>query len=136
MARELAVEERVQFVGHLSDPSGYFAAADAFLLPTAYEAFPLVLLEAAASGVPVLATRVNGANSFIDEGVNGFFVDRNGESISTTLNVLTAMGAEKRHQIGLAARESTLAFSWDRIVCAHTDLYASLWGESDVHGQP
>ena len=54
----------------------FFAAADMFVLPSAYEANALVVLEALACGLPVVATRVGFAPEIIVDGDNGYLVDR------------------------------------------------------------
>ena len=124
LVREMGLDGRVRFVGSTSDPGGYFGCADAFVLPTAYEAFPLVMLEAAASSLPLLVTRVNGAREFVDDGVNGFFIERDSASISGKLNLLREIGSGGRAAIGEAARISTKPYSWEAIVAAHTAVYA------------
>lgn len=128
LARELEVDARVHFVGHQRDTASYFAAADAFLLPTAYEAFPLVMLEAAASGLPLLVTRVNGAEGFVEEGVTGFFIDRDGLQVAGELRRLAAMGAEERGTMGTAARAATERYTWTEIVESHVEIYERLAG--------
>jgi glycosyltransferase involved in cell wall biosynthesis len=126
LARQRQVESRVHFVGHQADTSPYFAAADAFLLPTAYEAFPLVMLEAAASGLPVLVTRVNGAEDFVEDGVNGFFIERDAADIATRLGRLADMRDSERRALGVAARDATARYSWDHIVESHIAVYERL----------
>src|SRR5205823_6389522 len=54
--------DRVLFVGTPVDLAPWYAAADAFVLPSAYETFSLPSFEAAASGFPLLVTRVNGVD--------------------------------------------------------------------------
>src|SRR5205823_427201 len=68
LSARLGGADRVTFVGATTVPGRYYAAADAFVLPTAYEAFPLVALEAFATGVPGLVTRVNGVEDFHVDG--------------------------------------------------------------------
>jgi len=60
----------------------YYAASDIFVFPTAYEAFSLVTLEAVASGLPILATKVNGTEELIIESYNGFFIKRGSKRYS------------------------------------------------------
>lgn len=126
LTHELGVETRVDFVGHQRETSAYFSAADAFVLPTAYEAFPLVMLEAAASGVPVLVTRTNGAEEFIDEGINGYFIERDGVQIASRLHRLAEIGSAGRQAMGAACRAATERYSWPTIVDAHVALYEQL----------
>jgi len=70
------LDGRVVFAGPVADAERYFAAADAFVFPTLYEANSLVLLEAFASGLPVVTTRgVGAADDYIRHGENGLLVD-------------------------------------------------------------
>lgn len=74
-AASRGVSERVHFVGPQGNISSYLAAADMFVLPSSYESFALVITEALASGVPVIATRVGCAPELIVDGDNGYLVD-------------------------------------------------------------
>ena len=125
LARRCGAGDRVHFAGTTSAPAPYYASADAFVLPTAYEAFPLVALEAAAAGLPLLAGRVNGVEELIDEGRNGWFVERDAEAIATRLRTLGA-DPDLRARMGAAARDSTEHYAWDRVVDAYVKLYATL----------
>ena len=124
-ARGRGLGDRLHFAGSRPDTVRYYASADAFLLPTSYEAFPLVVLEAAAAGLPLLAGRVSGVEELIDEGANGWFVDRDGASIGARLD---ALGADRalRRAMGAAAREAATAYTWDRVVDAYVKLYETL----------
>lgn len=75
-AEKLGVTPRVFFAGPRFDLEKFFASADMLVLPSAYEANALVLLEALASGLPVLTTAVGYAPELIDDGVNGFLLPR------------------------------------------------------------
>src|SRR5207248_1399513 len=87
-ARASGVEPRVVFVGTASDPAPYYCASDAFVLPTSYETFSLVTYEAAATGVPLLVTPVNGVTDLLGDGSNGWFIDRCPEGIAARLRAL------------------------------------------------
>lgn len=75
-ASRLGLEDRVHFLGTLSGEHLWscYAAADIFLLPSRYDNFPNVVLEAMAMELPVVATRVGGVPSQVDDGVTGFLV--------------------------------------------------------------
>lgn len=120
-AKRLDVDGRLHFAGQQPDPHRYMAAADAFVLPTAYEAFPLVVLEAAAVGLPLVVTPVNGAREFVRNGQTGFIIDRTGVSVGTALRRLT--DDETRRVMGEAARADTAPYSWDSICDAYEELY-------------
>ena len=76
LARSLGVHERIRWLGVQREVAPLYAMADAFVLPTSYETFSLATFEAAASGLPLLATPVNGIRELLEPGVNGFFIDR------------------------------------------------------------
>ena len=74
---ELGVAEQVRFVApqphHIL--SSYYRAADVVIVPSRSESFGLVALEAAACGIPVVASAVGGLLNIVDDGVTGYLVD-------------------------------------------------------------
>ena len=122
---ETAAPGRVSFVGERGDTTPYYAAADAFLFPSAYEAFPVALLEASASGLALLVTRVSGAEDLVVDGENGWFIDRDADAIAGRLRRLGA-DRELMQRMGAAARNATRDLTWDRVVKAYAELYARL----------
>ncbi|HEX4188476.1 MAG TPA: glycosyltransferase family 4 protein [Solirubrobacteraceae bacterium] len=125
LAEELQVGDRVRWLGLTSDVALVYQLADAFVLPSAYETFSLVTFEAAASGLPLLATPVSGVRELIEHGENGFLIDREPTRIAGFLRAL-ADDPGLRARMGSAARESALAYSSSRMVNEHHDLYARL----------
>ncbi|MDZ4688606.1 MAG: glycosyltransferase family 4 protein [Planctomycetaceae bacterium] len=73
-AEQLGVGERVQFLGRQSQMRRYYRAGDLFVLPTIYEPFPNVNLEAMACGLPVITTATAGGADIVQEGVNGALI--------------------------------------------------------------
>ncbi|MBN2169832.1 MAG: glycosyltransferase family 4 protein [Candidatus Krumholzibacteriota bacterium] len=104
---------RVLFTGPVVDAERYFAAADAFVFPTLYEANSLVLLEAFASGLPVVTTRgVGAADDYIRHGENGLLVDAPpaAAALADALDgLLDDPGLAAR--LGAAARETARSLS-------------------------
>jgi UDP-glucose:(heptosyl)LPS alpha-1,3-glucosyltransferase len=125
LADSLGVGEAVHWLGVTPDVQLVYAAADAFVLPSSYETFSLVSFEAAASGLPVLATPVNGVRDLVRDGHNGFLIERDPQDIARRLELLAAE-PQLRTQMGAAARESALDFSWERMVGRHSELYEQL----------
>lgn len=74
IARSLGVEQRVLFAGRQSSIERYYAAGDLFVLPTVYEPFPNVNLEAMACGTPVITTASAGGADIIESGRNGYVI--------------------------------------------------------------
>ena len=125
IAAELGIADRVRFAGALVDPAPAYRAADAFLLPSAYETFSLVTYEAAASGLPLLVTRVSGVEELLEPDRNGWFVSRDPADIAARLETL-ARDPELRERLGAAAREASLRFSWDTMVDGYVAVYDEL----------
>lgn len=76
MARELGLAERVRFEGYVSQAgvADHLREADVFVLPSLAEGVPVSLMEAMASGVPVVATRVGGVAELVEDGESGLLV--------------------------------------------------------------
>jgi UDP-glucose:(heptosyl)LPS alpha-1,3-glucosyltransferase len=107
--------------------STYYAASDVFVLPTYYEAFSLATLEAAASGLPLLVTKVNGTEELVREGYNGYFVTRDGESIAEKLEFILS-DSQKLRELGMNARKSAEQYSWDVIADKTLSVYEKIAG--------
>jgi len=122
----LGVSDQFVFTGFQDDASRYFEAADFFVLPTAYETFSLVMLEAAASGLPLLVTKVNGmSEDFVRHDENGLFIERDAESIAAAISQLAADPAAAM-RMGAKAKEDVQAYSVERMVERYRTLYDEL----------
>jgi UDP-glucose:(heptosyl)LPS alpha-1,3-glucosyltransferase len=128
LADSLGVGAAIHWLGVTNDVSLVYSLADAFVLPSSYETFSLVTFEAAASGLPLLATPVSGVRELIEDGRNGFTIDRRAETIARRLSQL-GEDAALRERLGAGARESALAYSWEQTVAKHEQLYARVSGE-------
>lgn len=104
--------ENIHFTGH-QQPEGYFGAADAFVLASRVEGLPLVMVEAAASGLPLIVTPVGGSGALVEEDVTGYIVDGDPAQIAAHIRHL-ADNPDKARRMGQQAHERSLAFSWDR----------------------
>jgi UDP-glucose:(heptosyl)LPS alpha-1,3-glucosyltransferase len=125
MADSLGLGGAVHWLGVMEDIQVVYELADAFVFPSSYETFSLVTFEAAASGLPVLATPVNGVRELIADGENGFFITREPDTIARRLNQLAA-DPRLRARLGGAARQSALEFTWQRMLDEHHALYQEL----------
>lgn len=124
MAEKMHAAGRVHFVGKVADPQRYLAAGDVLLFPSAYEAFPLTVLEAAACGLPLLVTPVSGARDLVVEGLNGWLIERDSKVIAERLALL--MDPMLRQTMGRHARASISRFNWDTHVDAYVDVYRKI----------
>lgn len=75
IAKRLHVDQRIRFVGMQRDVIPFYHAADALILPTLYDPFPNVILEAMSCGLPVITSHTCGGAEFITEGQEGFVCD-------------------------------------------------------------
>jgi UDP-glucose:(heptosyl)LPS alpha-1,3-glucosyltransferase len=124
-AEALGCADRIRFLGRMRDTARLYAAADAFVLPTTYETFSLVSFEAAAAGLPLLVTRVNGVEDLLEPGRNGWFIEREARDIARRLNDLSA-NPELALRMGADARAAALSHSWGAMGEAYMALYAEL----------
>jgi glycosyltransferase involved in cell wall biosynthesis len=74
LAASLGIGDRIQWAGHRRDIEALLAGCDLFAYPTLDDAFPTVLLEAMAAGLPVVASDVGGVPEIVDDGVTGRLV--------------------------------------------------------------
>jgi len=120
---------RVHFEGHVGHDHlpRYYASADVFCSPArGGESFGLVLLEAMASGVPVVATDLPGHRSVITPGVEGIAVPpRDPDALALALGRLLE-DASLRARMGARGAERARAFGWERIVDRLEVIYRSL----------
>jgi glycosyltransferase involved in cell wall biosynthesis len=130
-----AAPGRVRFVGEQADTKRFYAAADAFVFPTAYEAFPVALLEAASSGLALLVTPVSGAQELVIDGEQGFLIERDADAIAARLRELDA-DRQRMRTMGAAARTATSDYTWARVVDAYAELYAALRDGRDAPSSP
>lgn len=128
LAGEAGAADRVHFAGATADTAPYYASAEAFLLPTAYEAFPLVALEASAAGLPLLMTAVNGVEELLVDGENGYFIERDADVIAARLGQLGADQGRRTAMAEAAARASR-RYTWAAVVDAYDALYTGLAAE-------
>jgi UDP-glucose:(heptosyl)LPS alpha-1,3-glucosyltransferase len=121
LADQGGVRDRVHAVGESTQPERYYAAADAFVLPSEYESFSLAAFEAAASGVPVIATDVGAIYRIVAAGA-GRFISRDPDSVAAALHELDSnFGAVIA--MSSAARAVAQGLGWDAAVDKYIDLY-------------
>ena len=101
-----------------------YGRMDVFLFPSLSDTFGLVVLEAMASGVPVVSFKVCGPNSVVDDGVNGYAASTPGEFIEGVARLVS--DADLRQQMSLAARANAYRQSWDAVFSSVYEAYGTL----------
>lgn len=128
-ARTAAVADRVVFAGTHDDPVPFLRAADVLVLPSAYEANALVLLEALACGLAIVATRVGFAPDLVEDGANGFLVDRDAASVGARLDEIDRNGVDAMRT---RARATAERYSWPEVARRYLDLVDTLRAEREA----
>lgn len=126
IAQRLGVASRVVFFGGRHDVERFYAAADFFVFPTLYDPFPSVVLEALASGLPVITTAQCGAAEIIEHGTDGYVLADPGESDSLAAYMNELSVVKKRSVMSGLARRKAENFPWQRTVDEMLDLYRQL----------
>ncbi len=126
-AQRLGLARHCFFLGYQEDISPYYAAFDAFLLPSANEGTPVVAIEALAAGRPVVATRVGGVPDVVRDGEDGYLVELGDvETLASRLATL-AQDEDLRHAMGERGRSRVVArYAVDRLIDDADRLYRSL----------
>jgi glycosyltransferase involved in cell wall biosynthesis len=123
-ATKSGLKGNVKFVATQRDVRPYLWAADALMLPSYYEVFPLVALEAAAAGLPLLVTELNGVEEFLRDGENGLLMRRNASGISECIARFAQMPTEGRRSMGRRAQIDVERYGVPQFVSAWSRLYA------------
>jgi len=102
---KLNIAEHVQFVGFKNDLNTFFDDIDIFILPSYYEGFGYVVIEAMHYGIPVIAFNIGTTTEIIDDGINGFILE-NGDIFGMAEKIIyLAEHPEIRKKFGDKARE-------------------------------
>ena len=112
LAEGLGVTGRVSFEGTVGQEEirAYYERADVFALPSFAEGLPVVLMEAMAMELPVVASRITGVPELVDEGVSGLLVTPGrGDDLALALERLITATPEERRAMGRAGRAKVLA---------------------------
>ena len=125
LSKELSINDKVTFTGavnHRELPL-YYNATDVFALPSYYESFGLVALEAMACGKPVVASRVGGLKTLVQHGVTGYLIPwRCPEPFANKLDILLT-NKSLNLNMGEAARTAAVTLSWSKTADSLLDLY-------------
>lgn len=125
LSNKLRVEDRVIFTGPVKKVNEFYIASDLFVFPTIGEGFPMVCLEAMASGLPILATKVGGVEDYLRDGYNGFFIIRDPGDIVEKVNMVSS-DENLRRSLGENARKTAEKFDWSKIADKYIEVCKSL----------
>ncbi len=127
LARSLGVSQRVVFLDKVSRIPALMRAVDFFVFPSRYEAHPLVVLEAMASGLPAIVSGNFGAEDFLGDGGEILKDPNDVTALGTIMNGLVHNPA-KRRSMALAGRDRALAMQWSSMAATYLEVYEEqLW---------
>ena len=132
LRRSLGLGEMVAFLGKRDQDSlrNFYAAAEAVVMPSHYESFGMVALEAMASGTPVVASGVGGLAFLVQDGVTGFTVpDRDPAALAAKLELILTDDPLRR-RLGRQAAEHAQGYAWPLIARQIVEMYAEVAGEA------
>lgn len=128
LRQDLDIHDFVLFLGAKDQDvlPYYYAAAEMVVMPSHYESFGMVALEAMAMGRPVIASDVGGLAYLVQDGINGYHVpSRDPEALAERIFELLT-NQECREEMGRAARQNAERFRWDIIAGRIITLYKRL----------
>ncbi len=125
---ELGIKDLVLFLGKRNQEMlpYYYSAADVVVVPSHYESFGMVALEAMACGTPVVASQVGGLAFLVKDGVTGFVVPDDEPDLLADRLIDIILHKDLREQLGRQGELLARDYSWDKIALRVAEIYADL----------
>ena len=132
LAESKGLGDRILFLGTTKGIERYYSAADIFLFPTLYDAFGTVVLEAMASGLPVIVSNQSGAAEVVAHAQDGFVINpRDSAEIARRITYLA--DPVWRENMGKAARATALLYSFDEHLKKVMKVYEEVIGRKALN---
>lgn len=128
LARDLGISNQIHFLGERHDVPALLATADAFVLSSAWEGLPNVVMEALAAELPVVSTDIGGVAELVEDGKSGLIVSPgDSTALAEAMDELVAFSKQERREMGECGREhmqsafsiETIAAEWEELFLAH-----------------
>ena len=125
LTKKLDMEENVNFLGFKSEKEkySYIKSVDICIIPSRYEPFGIVCLEAMACGKPVVASNVGGLPYVIEDGKSGLLFERGNAKDLANKIIFLLQNEDLRNKMGEAGQERAKNFTWDKIAERTLKLY-------------
>jgi glycosyltransferase involved in cell wall biosynthesis len=125
LVNHLNMQERIHFLGLVQGPKkiSFLKGAEFFVCPSRYEPFGIVVLEAMASGIPVIANRVGGIVDILEDGVTGRLVAAADTQELAEMILSLSQDSERRREMGLAARKKAEQYDWKIVNQKYLEMY-------------
>jgi len=130
---DLGLDALVMFLGKRSQEvlPYYYSAADVVVMPSHYESFGLVALEAMSCGTPVIASRVGGLSFTVVEGVTGYQVPDGDDATMADRILHVLQEDELRERLGSQAAQMAACYRWPDVAAQLEEVFASLLPEQE-----
>ncbi|GEM_PF-387435 len=129
-AGELGILNQVAFAGATSFVQDFYLASDIFIMPSRYDTFGMVVLEAMLAGLPVIISDTVGAKDLIDRS-NGFIISPEADPAIVSDIIFQLKDSSLRQKMGKEARLRSLSCSWDVMAEEIYSLYLNLYSTGD-----
>lgn len=131
MSRSLGLTQLVSFLGRRQQEllPYYYSAADVVVIPSYYESFGLVALEAMSCGTPVIASRVGGLSFTVAEGITGYQVPGGDDAALADRILRILQDDDLRHRLGFQAEQISSCYSWPDIAGRLEEIFTRLQSE-------
>lgn len=121
LCKEYSIQDNVIFMGLRDDISKQMVDSDIFVLPSNYEGMPITLIEAMATGLPIIATAVGGVPDMLTS-MNGVLIENKCDDLAKAIELLLN-SKEKRSKLGKKAIEDSIRFSSREMTKNYLNLY-------------
>lgn len=121
-ANELGVGTRVILTSYCDDIERYYTMSDIFVFPSRQEGLPVAVIEAMASGLPVICSKIRGCTDLITDELNGFLIDEN--DVGAYVDAISRlMDRETRVKIGLSNKEAVVKYDLHNVIEQYRKIY-------------
>lgn len=124
-ARELGIASHIHFLGYRNDAPELYPCCDLFAFMPYREGLSVALMEAMASGAPIVCTQIRGNRDLITDGVSGVFVENSPQALAEAIRALYA-DPQRREALGRGAREAVQAFDAEAVYRQMKEIYLSV----------
>jgi glycosyltransferase involved in cell wall biosynthesis len=137
LARELRIDPAVRFLGVRDDVAALVSAADGYVMSSAWEGMPMVLLEAAAGGLPIVTTKVGGTAEVVRDEETGYLAPPgDSQALSSAMQRLMNLSEGERRALGERGREHIRAnYGLHRVVERWEELYREVLAQKATRRQ-
>jgi D-inositol-3-phosphate glycosyltransferase len=129
---KVGVKDLITFLGKRSQDTlpYYYSAAEAVVVPSHYESFGMVALEAMACGTPVVASQVGGLAFLVRDGVTGYTVPVDEPQALADRLTMLMQDSALRNRLGKQALQEARQYAWENIAARITEVYLQVLGST------